>query len=105
MIFVWASDHALRIPFDELEIEFVKATADIGKALKHANINVYILIEQLCSISLVKYKHVPLFDSDVFAKVNTIDDLWKNLDWDILIIVLQLANSNDIYEKVWDEKF
>lgn len=56
------------------------------------------LIQELCAISAVKMRKIPLFDKDVFQEVRSIDDLWKTLknfwnifDYDILITVIDLS--------------
>ena len=52
-------------------------TNSIKQALISNNVDVVSLIEQVCVISTVKNKKVPLFDEDVFEKIKSIDDFWK----------------------------
>ena len=55
-------------------------TNRIKQALISNNIDVVSLIKQLCAISAVKNKEVPLFDEDVFENIKSIDDFWKILE-------------------------
>ena len=66
-----------------LEIQFAKMTNRIKQALISNAVDVASLIEQLCTISVVKNKKVPLFGTDVFEKIESIDALWKELSWSI----------------------
>ena len=70
---------------EEIEVQFAIMTTGIKCALIHNNIEVGLLIERLCAISAVKEREVPLFDEDVFTKIKSIDELWKQLrdQWDI----------------------
>ena len=98
---------------EELEVKFAKMTHRIKKALIKNKTNVGSLIEQLCTISTVRDKKVPLFDENVFKKVKTVEDLWRKLrsywsiyDYDILVYVLKLAKCKkaiDIYTKFWSK--
>ena len=54
-------------------------TNRIKQALISNKVDVVSLIEQLCAISAVKDKHVPLFDKDVFEKITSIDKFWENI--------------------------
>jgi len=82
----------------KIEAEFVKMTEEIKKTLRDNEVSVGLLVEQLCSISSVKAKEVPLFDEDVFERITTIDELWRKLtkywgifDYDILLIVIDIS--------------
>ena len=46
----------------KIEVLFAKTTNEIKEALIRNNVKVVPLIEQLCAISAVKSKDVPLFD-------------------------------------------
>ena len=63
----------------DIEKEFAKMTTEIKNALINTNVDVAELITQLCAITVVRNKKVPLFDEDVFTKIQSIDDLWKKL--------------------------
>ena len=83
---------------EDIEVEFAKMTNRIKKALVSSSINVSSLVEQLCTISGVKNKNVPLFDGDIFEKVKSIDEFWKRLrmfwsiiDYDLLRFVVELS--------------
>ena len=56
-------------------------TSRIEQALISNNVDVAELIKQLCAISAVKNKKVPLFDDDVFEKIKSIDALWRKLSF------------------------
>ena len=83
----------------KIEVEFAKMTIKVKEALCKANISVATLIQQLCAISTVNTKKVPLFDEDVFdKKITSIDELWKMLtnfwtifDYDILKLIIQIT--------------
>ena len=84
-------------------------TNEIKEALSSNNINVVSLIEQLCTISTVKNKKVPLFDDDVFEKVKSIDDLWKILskflgifDYELLQCVLEISECKEA-QRIYEE--
>ena len=81
-----------------IEIQFAKMTNRIKEALISKNVDVASLIEQLCAISAVKSKNVPLFDKDVFKKIKSIHDFWRELrffwnifDYEFLQIVIELS--------------
>ena len=86
----------------DIEIQFAKMTDRIKQALINNKVNVHSLIQQLCTISTVKNKKVPLFDDDVFEKTKSIDDLWKILakffsvfDYELLQCVIGLPESKE----------
>ena len=54
-------------------------TSRIKQALINNNVDVVSLIEQLCAISAVKDRKVPLFDKGVFEKIKSIDEFWRKL--------------------------
>jgi len=87
-----------QMTFKELELEFAKITDRIKYALCLEKVKVHTLIEKLSATTAVEDRRVPLFDQDVFDKLNTIDDLWEKLkhywtlyDYDILIYVVELT--------------
>jgi len=91
--------------FHEIEVQFAKMTTRIKIALEKNNIHVAILIEQLCAISAVRSKKVPIFNEDVFEKIHSIDELWRKLrnfwnifDYDILILVVDLTECAEAKE-------
>ena len=53
-------------------------TSNIKQALINNNVDVAVLIERLCAISAVKNENVPLFDEDVFERIQSIDKFWKD---------------------------
>ena len=61
--------------FQQIEVQFAKATVRIKAALISNKVAVGFLIEQLCAISVVKSKKVPLFDKGVFERINSINKL------------------------------
>ena len=73
-----------------IEVQFAKMTCRIKRALVNNKVDVVALIEQLCAISAVKNKKVPLFDEDVFENIKSIDDFWRKLKpfWNIFDIEL-----------------
>lgn len=83
------------------------AIAVKGALIDDENVKVHTLIEQLQTISTVEAKHVPLFDDEVFDKIQTIESLWKRLskfwnifDYDILMIIVKLSGcekANEIF--------
>ena len=85
-----------------IECEFAKMTTAVEKALINAKIDVAELIKQLSAINAVKNKKVPLFDEDVFTKIQSIDDLWKKLrvfwtifDYEVLEYVVRLSECRE----------
>ena len=85
-----------------IEIQFAKMTNRIKQALISNNIDVAPLIEQLCAISAVKNKKVPLFDEDVFERIKSIDDFWRKLrsfwnifDYEFLQYIVELSDCRE----------
>ena len=83
---------------EEIEVEFAIMTNKFKQALIDNNIDVVSLIEQLCTISAVKNKNVPLFDHDVFLKIRSVEEFWRSLrtfwniyDYDILWFIVKIA--------------
>ena len=90
---------------EEIEIAFAKMTTRIKEVLHKNKVSVDKLIEQLCAISAVRYKNVPIFDEDISEKVESVDELWKKLrsfwnifDYDILILVIRFADCSEAAE-------
>ena len=86
----------------EIEIQFAKMTNRIKRALISNSVDVVSLIEQLCAISVVKTKEVPLFDKDMFEKVKSIDDFWRMLrgflsifDYDLLQCIVEISECTE----------
>ena len=82
----------------DIELEFAKMTTKIKKALDRNHISVGELIEQLCTISAVISKKVPIFDDDAFDRIHSVDKLWRAFrsywtifDYDLLLIVIKLT--------------
>ena len=80
-------------------------TSRIKQALINNNVDVVSLIEQLCAISAVKNKKVPLFDEDVFENIKSIDDFWKKLrifwtifDYELLQYVVEISDCKEAQE-------
>jgi len=93
--------------FVEIETEFAIATTQIKEALHNNrnNISVALLIERLCATSAVSNKKVPIFDDDISEKINSVGELWKKLkrfwnilDYDVLILVINLAECSEARE-------
>ena len=89
----------------DIELEFAKMTNKIKKALDRNHISVGELIEQLCTISAVSRREVPIFDDDAFVRIHSIDELWRAFrkfwnifDYDLLIIVIKLAECGEAQE-------
>ena len=83
--------------FENLEAEFVEMTNEIKEALI-SNVNIVLLIEQLCTVSAVNDQKVPLFDEDTFEKIELVDEFWNRLkmfwsifDFDLLQFVIKLS--------------
>ena len=94
---------------DDIEIEFAIMTDKIKEALNNDNINVVSLVEQLCAISAVSDKKVPLFDKDVYEKIQSINDIWRELrifwnifDYDLLRFVIKLSKCKKA-QMIFDE--
>ena len=86
----------------DIEIQFAKMTNRIKRTLINNNVDVVLLIEQLCAISAVKSKKVPLFDEDVFEKIKSIDDFWKMLrsfltifSYELLLYVVKISECKE----------
>ena len=69
----------------DIDIQFAKMTSSIEQALISNNVDATKLITQLRAISAVKNRNIPLFDDDVFEKIQSVDILWRKLSslWDI----------------------
>ena len=63
----------------DIQIQFAIMTERIKQALIDNKVEVDKLINQLCTISAVKNKKVPIFDNDVFERIKSINELWKTL--------------------------
>ena len=94
---------------ESIEIEFAKMTIEIKKALISNKVDVEVLIELLCAISAVRNKNVPLFDNDVFEKVKSINDFWKELrgfwtifDYDVLKYIIEVSQCEKA-QKIFEE--
>ena len=80
-------------------------TIRIKQALINNNIDVVLLIEQLCAISVVKNKKVPLFDEDVFENIKSIAEFWRKLrifwnifDYELLQYIVDLSGCAEVQE-------
>jgi len=89
----------------KIEVEFAKMTTRIKETLHKNNISVSVLIEQLCAISAVSNKKVPIFDEDVSENIKSFDELWRKLrkfwnifDYDLLISVVDLTECSEAQE-------
>ena len=85
-----------------IEVQFAKMTIRIKEALINGSVNVSLLIQQLCAISAVKDKNVPLFDDDVFEKIKSIDEFWKKLrmfwnifDYELLQYIVDISDCTE----------
>lgn len=86
----------------DIDVQFGMMTNTIKQALISNNVDVASLIEQLCAISAVKNKNVPLFDKDVFEKIKSVDDFWRELryfwnifDYEFLQIVIKISRCRE----------
>ena len=77
-------------------------TNRIKQALISNNVDVVPLIEQLCAISAVRNKRVPIFDEDVFQEIQAIDALWRKLrrfwtifDYELLEYVIEISECGE----------
>ena len=93
----------------DIEIQFAKMTNRIKQALISNNVDVTSMIEQLCTISTVKNKKVPLFDHDVFEKIKSVDDFWKILtkflgifDYELLWCVVEITECREA-QQIFEE--
>ena len=80
-------------------------TNRIKETLISNNVNVVSLVEQLCTISAVSSKKVPLFDEDIFEKVTSVDEFWRRLrmfwnifDYDLLRYVIKISECREAQE-------
>ena len=85
-----------------IEVQFAKMTSRIKQALISNNVDVVSLIEQLCAISAVKSKNIPLFDEDVFENIKSIDEFWRKLrnfwsifDYELLQYVVEISDCKE----------
>ena len=85
-----------------MEVEFAIMTNKIKRALINNKVDVDSLIEQLCAISAVSNKNVPLFDEDVFVRIRSIDEFWKSLrtfwniyDYDLLRYIIEITDCEE----------
>ena len=95
--------------FDEMDVEFAIMTNKIKQALINNNVDVDSLIEQLCAVSAVSNKNVPLFDKNVFARIRSVDEFWKSLrtfwniyDYDLLRLIVRIAKCGEA-KKILEE--
>ena len=93
----------------DIEIQFAKMTIRIKQALINNNVDVVLLIKQLCAISAVKNKMMPLFDAAVFKRIESIDDFWKMLrsflsifDYELLLYVVEISDCKEA-QQILDE--
>ena len=77
-------------------------TNRIKHALINNSVDVVSLIEQLCAISAVRNKNVPIFDEDVFEDIKSIDEFWRKLrtfwnifDYDLLQCVVEISDCGE----------
>ena len=80
-------------------------TSNIKQALINNNVDVALLIERLCAISAVKNEKVPLFDEDVFEKIQSVDEFWKRLryqwnicDYELLEYIVNISECREAKE-------
>ena len=88
-----------------IEIQFARTTNNIKEALIRNNVKVVPLIEQLCAISAVKSKDVPLFDKDIFERTKSINEFWRELrsfwnifDYELLEYVIEISDCREARE-------
>ena len=77
-------------------------------ALTKNNVNISVLIEKLCTISAVTHKKIQVFDEEIFKKLKSLNDLWKNLNtlWSIfnyellcyIVKISECKEAQDILE-------
>ena len=86
-------------------------TSRIKQALINNKVDVFSLIEQLCTISAVKNKKVPLFDDNVFDKIKSIDEFWRMgrtfwsiYDYELLQFVVEISECSEA-QKIFDDFF
>ena len=97
-----ACEEIANLTIQQIEIQFAKMTGRIKQALISNNVDVASLIEQLCIISAVKNKKVPLFDEDVFERIKSIGDFWKKLrafwsifDYELLQCIVEISECKE----------
>ena len=83
-------------------VEFAKMAIDIKEVLLKNNIRADLLIERLCAVTS---HQLPIFNEDMFEEVNSIDKLWDTLskfwkifDYDLLILVVDLAECAEAHK-------
>ena len=86
----------------DIEAQFALMTSSIKQALINNNVDVALLIERLCAISAVKDKKVPLFDDNVFEKIQSVDEFWKRLrdqwnifDYELLEYIVNISECKE----------
>ena len=86
----------------DIDIQFGKMTSRIEQALISNNVDATKLITQLRAISVVKNKKVPLFDDEVFEKIQSVDMLWRKLssfwnifDYELLECVIEISECGE----------
>ena len=88
----------------DLNLKFCDVAQKIKQALIKNNTNVSVLIEKLQTYysDQIDSKPIPLFDDDVFIKVDTIESLWKKLsklwniyDYDLLELIIELSECEE----------
>ena len=86
----------------DIDIQFGKMTSSIEQALISNNVDATKLIKQLRGISAVKDRDVPLFDDDVFEKIESVDILWRKLssfwniyDYELLECVVETSDCGE----------
>ena len=84
-------------------------TNRIKQALISNNVDVVSLIEQLCAISAVRNKRVPIFDEDIFKEIQSINALWRKLrsfwtifDYELLEYVIKISECGEA-QKIFKE--
>ena len=102
----------------DIEAQFAVMTSSIKQALISNNVDVALLIERLCAISAVKNEKVPLFDEDVFkkiqvplfdedvsGKIQSVDEFWKRLryqwniyDYELLEFIVNISECKEAKE-------
>ena len=74
----------------------------IKNALIKNKVNLVVLIQKLCAISVTKNKNVPLFDKNLFEEVKSIDDFWNKLrgfwtifDYELLECIVEVSDCEE----------
>ena len=106
-----AGEQQIRKTFDEIEAEFGVMVIKIQETLKKNNVNVSNLIIKLQGSSAVRDREVPLFDSDIFKRITSIDKLfqtlsgyWHLFDYDVLLYLVKTAECKEA-KKAYDDFF